>query len=387
MNNTARSPRVPARAESVGSLMRPTQVKTLLQEIYGAHATASAQVLSERERAKLEELESAVDGLLEDLVARQVAAGLDVVTDGELRRAMFTASVTDALGGTAEKEHDVEFKDERGSDASVPSDPIFVGQVQKTASPAVREIRALRSVTDHPFKVTFPAASYWLYPSSTFDEAAYTSRDELVDDVVAVTRELVEEAIEEGARHVQLDFPIYPLFADEGKRDAMLDELGESAESLLAKGIAADNRVIEGLPDGVVTAMHICRGNYRSRWWLEGSLEPVAEALFGQLRYDRFLVEWDDVSREGDYEALRHVPEGPIVVMGLISSKKADVEDDDEVLRRLEQAERSLDVEQLALSPQCGFASTWHGNELTEDRQWRKLEVVGRVADRVWNGR
>lgn len=386
MNDVVRSPRDPARAESVGSLIRPPRVKALLEEIYGAHSTASALVLSEQERERLGELDRAVDALLEDLVARQVASGLDVVTDGELRRAMFTASVTDALGGTAEKARDIQFKDEHGADdASVPSDPHFVSHVEKVASPAVREIRALRSVTDHPFKITLPAASFWFYPSSRFDEAVYPSRDELVEDVVGVTRELIEEAIEAGARHIQLDFPVYPLLADEGKRDAMLSELGESADSLLSKGIDADNRVIEGLPEDVVTAMHICRGNYRSRWWLEGSLEPVAEALFGQLHYDRFLVEWDDVGREGDYTPLRFVPPGPIVVMGLISSKNAEIEQEDEVLRRLDTAARSLNIEQLALSPQCGFASTWHGNDVTEDQQWKKLELVGRVADRVWN--
>jgi 5-methyltetrahydropteroyltriglutamate--homocysteine methyltransferase len=161
--------------------------------------------------------------------------------------------------------------------------------------------------------------------------------------------------------------------------------LGEDAESLLGKALAADNAVLEGLPAGVTTGLHLCRGNFRSRWWAQGSLEPVAERMFGELRYDRLLVEWEDTEREGDYSALRFVPaDGPIVVMGVVSSKLPALESDEEILRRMDEAARYLDIGRLAISPQCGFASVWYGNELTEDDQWRKLELVTRTANKIW---
>ncbi len=134
----------------------------------------------------------------------------------------------------------------------------------------------------------------------------------------------------------------------------------------------------------VPTGLHVCRGNYRSRWVCEGSLEPVAERMFGELPYDAFLVEWDDVRREGGYEAIRFVPPGHVVVMGLVSSKRAELEHEEDVVRRLDEAARHLPLEQLALSTQCGFASVIEGNELDEETQWRKLALVALVADRVW---
>ena len=127
----------------------------------------------------------------------------------------------------------------------------------------------------------------------------------------------------------------------------------------------------------MTTAVHMCRGNYRSRWWASGSLEPVAERMFSELRHQRFLVEWEDTDREGDYSALRFVPPGPIVVIGLVSTKVGTLESEDEILVRLDEASGHLDLGQLAISPQCGFASVWHGNEITEDNQWRKLEARG----------
>ena len=129
---------------------------------------------------------------------------------------------------------------------------------------------------------------------------------------------------------------------------------------------------------------YVCRGNYRSSWLCEGSLEPVAERLFGELPYDVFLVEWDDVGRDGGYEPIRHVPPGGIMVMGLVSTKTRALETQDDLLRRLDEASRYLPLEQLALSPQCGFASVVEGNEIDEETQWRKLELVARVADRAW---
>ena len=172
--------------------------------------------------------------------------------------------------------------------------------------------------------------------------------------------------------------------ADPDKREELLASADGDFDAMFAKAIEADNAVLEDIPADITTALHVCRGNYRSRWWASGSLEPVAERMFGELRFDRFLVEWEDTDREGDYSPLRFVPPGPIVVIGLVSTKVGTLESEDEILARLDEAASHLDLGQLAVSPQCGFASVWHGNEITEDQQWRKLELVARVADRAW---
>lgn len=154
--------------------------------------------------------------------------------------------------------------------------------------------------------------------------------------------------------------------------------------SSLDRCIAADRAVLEAMPREVRFGLHLCRGNHRSSGVFGDSLEAVAERMFRELPYDTFLIEWDETEREGDYSPLRFVPPGPIVALGLISSKRPELESEAELLDRLEECGRHLDVEQLAITPQCGFASTMEGNLLTEEDQWRKLELVGRVADRVW---
>ena len=148
--------------------------------------------------------------------------------------------------------------------------------------------------------------------------------------------------------------------------------------------IEADRKVIEGIPDGVTTALHLCRGNHKSKWIYNGPMDAYAERMFTELPYDVFLMEWEDTEREGDYSALRYVPEGPIVAMGILSSKKPRVETVDELVARIEEAGRYLDVDRLALAPQCGFASTYVGNAITENIQWRKLENLVEAADRIW---
>ena len=201
--------------------------------------------------------------------------------------------------------------------------------------------------------------------------------------MVEIERQLIAEAIAAGCRYVQLDFPLYPYLADERWR-ARFEAHGHDVEALVAKAVAADRAVLEGMPQEVRTALHVCRGNYRSSWMCEGSLEPVAEAMFS-LPYDAFLVEWDDEGRDGGFEALRLVRQpGPVVVMGIVSTKTRELEREHDLLRRLDEAARYLPLEQLAVSPQCGFASVMEGNEIDEETQWAKLELVARVADRVW---
>jgi 5-methyltetrahydropteroyltriglutamate--homocysteine methyltransferase len=352
-------PRHPARAEVVGSLLRP-------QRLLGAPAS----VVEEEVRAA---------------VARQVDAGLDVVTDGEFGRAAFTHSFYDAIEGIDPSPVPVRFRNAAGEKVVYNGVPRITGRLRKVDSPLAREAQRLRFITDHPFKVTLPAAS-WFLPAAFFErDGAYASHDELLEDTLAIQRELIAEAIGAGARYVQLDFPSYVQLVDEGAREYAIVRQGIDPDAFLAKALELDRRVIEGFPADVTFGLHICRGNYRSMWIYEGSLEPVAEAIFNELPYDVFLVEWDDPDRAGDYGALRHLPRGgPIAVLGLVSSKNPEVETRAALLREIERAARHADVAQLAISPQCGFASVAEGNELSPEAQWAKLELVAQVADEVW---
>lgn len=326
-------------------------------------------------------LGSVADTAIEEVIARQIELGLDVISDGEFRRWMFLNSFYDAVSGVATDRSEVEFRNERG-ETVVLAVPSVEARLEKVDSPAAREAAFLAGITAHPFKVAFPAASIFVHPFGVSAEA-YPSHEEFVAEAIAIERRLIAEAVEAGCRYVQLDFPLYPYLVDPAW-SASFEAAGHRVSDLLDRSIAADRAVLEGLPAGVTKALHICRGNYRSRWICEGSLEPVAERVFGELPYDAFLVEWDDVGRDGGYAPVRFVPAGRIAVMGLVSSKRPEVESQDEILRRLEEASTHLPYDQLGISTQCGFASVIAGNEIDEDTQWRKLDLVARVADRVW---
>jgi 5-methyltetrahydropteroyltriglutamate--homocysteine methyltransferase len=374
--------RVPARCEPVGSLLRPPRVKALFERIYSSHNSHVAALLSEAERPALAKLNSVADEAIRDAVARQIALGLDVVTDGEMRRAHYVNSLFDGLSGLAESDTREYFAGDDG--VAPPPEPIAQQRVAVTSTPLAEEAAFLGAITDHPTKVAIQTPSSFLFPAARYGEAAYRSREAFVGDIVAVVRQLVGGAIAAGAHYIQFDYPLYPAMADPDKREELLASADGDFDAMFTKAIEADNAVLEDIPADITTALHVCRGNYRSHWWARGSLEPVAERMFSELRHQRFLVEWEDTDREGDYSPLRFVPPGPIVVIGLVSTKVGTLESEDEILTRLDEAASHLDLGQLAVSPQCGFASVWHGNEITEDQQWRKLELVARVADRAW---
>lgn len=250
----------------------------------------------------------------------------------------------------------------------------------------------MSELTDRPFKVTFPAPSWFCFQSHRAPAAqngSYESVPELLGETVDILSALATEAVDAGASCLQFDEPAY-VFLLTPHVEEFLRTLGTSARALEEMSLETDRQFLAGLPEGITTGVHLCRGNYASRYMGSGELDPMAEAIFS-LPFDRFLIEWEDVEREGDFSALRFVPSpGPIVVLGVLSSKDPRVETEDELLRRIEDATRYLPVEQLAISPQCGFASALgaldgpDGNELSDDVQWRKLEVQSRVADRIW---
>lgn len=374
--------RRPARAEVVGSLLRPPALRRAVKRFYApGHSAVLAQERA-RDRTALTELE---DQAIRQVVARQIDCGLDVVSDGEFRRWMFLNSFYDAVEGFR-TDNVVTFRDDRGRAVELAVHEI-VDRLRPVDSPAAREAAFMTSITRHPFKVAFPAASIFGHPFTFkrgITDRAYTDLAEFVAHAIEIERALVADAIAAGAGYIQFDFPLYPYLVDPAWA-ARFRERGHDPAALLEAALAADTAVVAGIPAHVTTGLHICRGNYRSAWMCEGSLEPVAEAVFAGLPYDTFLVEWDDLGRDGGFEPIRFLRPGSVMAMGLVSSKVRDLESEDELMRQMDAAAAIIGgVDRLAISPQCGFASVMVGNDTDTDAQWRKLELVGRVADRLW---
>lgn len=381
-----RNARQVARAESVGSLLRSAEVRQQVETIYAGMTTAARPLVLPEKARELGVLNRLADGAVDDLVRRQIDAGLDVVTDGEVRRTTFLSSFYDALDGIAAPPTRFQVHDDQGElVTSMFNDPMVAEPLRKSYSPAAEEATYLRSITDYPFKITLPAPSYFfLTQFVALEAAAYATRHEFVADALAIEKRLVADIVAAGARWIQFDFPVYPQLVDETQSGELLEALHESADSLLDKALAVDAEIVDGIPDDVTVALHLCRGNVEGGFW-SGSLEPIAERLFNELPHTRYLFEWEDVAREGTYESIKYLPPGRIMAMGLVSTKNATVESEDEIVRRLDEAARYLAMEQLALCPQCGFETTHRANLVAaEDSQWRKLELIGNVADRIW---
>lgn len=367
------------RAEVVGSLLRPPALAHALGRVYREGERALLPQVRERD---LDSLREAEDAAIRDAVRRQRDCGLDVVTDGEYRRYMFLNSFWDAVEGYSTDANPIEFRDDRGSTVTWHVQRIE-RRLELVDSPAAREAAFLAELDPGPFKVTFPAASLFAHPF-TFTGDAYDGVASVVDHAIAIEQQLVADAIAVGCRYVQFDFPLYPYLCDQDWQ-ARFSEASVDLGEVLDAAIAADRALVESVPDGVTTAIHVCRGNYRSRYLATGALDPIAERMFAEIPVDAWLIEWDDERRDGDFAALRHVPPGgPTIVLGLVSSKRPDVEREREIIRAIDRAAAIVPLDQLALSTQCGFASVSEGNEIDELTQWRKLELVGRVAEKVF---
>ncbi|MBV8989008.1 MAG: cobalamin-independent methionine synthase II family protein [Solirubrobacterales bacterium] len=381
--------RVPARSDQVGSLLRPRRLLEEVHRVYEPGHTTLYDAERDKDRTRLRELE---DEAIREAVRRQQDVGLDVVTDGEFRRVLFTNSFYDAVVGLEPNPHPLVFVGDDGSEVRHPGPALVGGRLRKIDSPAAREAAFLKSITEQPFKVTFPAPSWFCFQSlraPALQTGVYSSAEDVLADTIDILSDLARDAADAGAPTLQFDEPAY-VFLLTPHINEFLESVGSSYDKLLETSLDTDRRLLASLPAGVTTAVHLCRGNYASRYMGAGPLDPLAEALFS-LPVDRFLLEWEDEQREGDFSALRYVPSpGPIIVLGVLSSKDPRVETEDELLRRVEAATEHLPVEQLAISPQCGFASALgalesvDGNELDEDVQWRKFEVQARVVQRIW---
>ena len=363
------------RADHVGSLLRPPEVK-------------EAKSAFREGRLELSELRAVEDNAILHALARQRAAGLQVFTDGEFRRTGFQNDLIESVEGFVDTDTPAVvrvWQGPGGEPAEQGTRQVVAGKVQKLRSLTEHQLSFLQAHATGPVKMTLPSPGQ--FPAISFQpgvtDQVYSSRSELLWDIAAVIKSEVAALVESGVQYIQVDAPRYSYYVDPKWRQHLRD-LGEDPDEMFEEAIAAENFCLEGAQrPGVIIAFHICRGNNQSKWYAEGGYEAIAEALFGSLAVDRFLLEYD-TERAGTFEPLRFMPAGKMVVLGLISSKDPALESQEYLLARIEEASAYVPLENLALSPQCGFASTAAGNLLTEEQQWRKLELVSEICGQVW---
>lgn len=357
-------------AEHVGSLLRPAALRQAFR------ARRSDQIDDAA-------LTAAVDEAVLAVLAEQEACGLHVVTDGEVRRASYWAHWVDGIDGLTVGEARFRFHNEQGRETAFTS-PSVIGKLSRPASISRDEYRFAASHTDRTVKVTMPSPSTILFwrGASSLPEAVYRSAEELFADLCAIYRAEIDDLADAGCRYVQLDEVPLIMLADERVREEVRRH-GEAPDRLIEQFIDALNGAVSRRPDDMIAAMHLCRGNYKGQWLSEGGYEAIAESMFSEVDVDTFFLEYDS-ERAGDFAPLRFVPASKRVVLGLVSSKSAQLEDPDDLRRRIEEAAAHVDISQLGLSPQCGFASTVGGNPVTPDVQDAKLRLITKVAADVW---
>jgi 5-methyltetrahydropteroyltriglutamate--homocysteine methyltransferase len=356
------------RTETVGSLLRPPALKD-------ARARWEAGTL---EAAAFKRLE---DAAVDEAIRLQESAGLDVVTDGELRRYAFFGHLVEALdgferlGGWA-----IPFRDEAGEELLFKR-PVVVERLRWRRSMCAEELVYLRARTARAAKVTLLSAQQAAaYYDPARSAGAYPTRDAYLADIVDLTRREVAELARLGCTYVQIDAPQYGALLDPALREGYRQR-GSDPDRLIDACIEMDNAVIDAHP-GLTFGLHICRGNNQSKFYASGGYGPIAR-VFRRSHAQRFLLEYDD-ARSGDFEPLRAVPDGRVVVLGLLTTKKPALESVDALRRRIDEASRLIPLDRLALSPQCGFASTLEGNRLTEQDQQAKLHRLVETARLVW---
>jgi len=381
------------RADQVGSLLRPPA----LIAARGAHAAGRLDAAG---------LRAAEDAAIADVVRRQEAIGLPVVVDGEYRRenwwidfvsrlqgvqihdgARNNAFVATAAPQAAQRDcgHDHGAGDD--DDAGwryVPKNVYTAGRIGLAQPVMVRDYAYLAGVATRPAKVTLPSPTRMHFHGgrATVSREAYPDIEAFFADIVTVYRREIAALEDTGCRYIQIDDPLLTYFISDRLRDEVR-QAGDDPDERLARYVKLTNDCIAQRRPDTAIGIHLCRGNSRSGWISEGGYARIAEAVFGGLEADHLLLEYDD-ERSGDFEPLRHVPRGRRVVLGLVTTKRGGLERRDDLLRRIDGAARFVDLDDLAISPQCGFASTVEGNVITPDDQWRKLALVVDAAARVW---
>ncbi len=370
------------RADHVGSLLRPPE----LLEARDSHGAG---------RLGLEQLREIEDRAILQALEMQREVGIEVFSDGEYRRSWFSGALAESVEGVIDDPEPGPINPWQGTQGQLAdattADIGFATQVVAAKLRQIRRLTAhesgfLKAHAPGPFKITMPGvmtrALAWYKPGLT--DRFYPTPSDLVQELVEMLQREVQALLDEGVTYIQLDSLRYVIELADVRRRQQLLQAGEDLDQALEDTIAVDNATLRNARrPGVTIAMHMCRGNNRSAWRSEGGYDVVAERAFTSLDVDRFLLEYD-TERAGGFEPLRFMPPDKVVVLGLISSKNPQLEAQDQLLRRIDEAARFVPVENLALSPQCGFASTAPGNMLTAEEQKRKLELVVDTASKVW---
>ena len=358
----------PFRADHVGSLLRTLPLKQ-------ARGKRAAGQLSAAELTAIEDAE------IKKVIAKQLAIGLRSVTDGELRRAYWHFDFLAGLDGVEMAEAEgIKF----AGVTSKAEAPHVKGKLGSRHHPQIAHFEFLKANTKRTPKMTIPSPSMLHYRGGRkmIDRAVYPSMDAFYGDLGQAYKQAIQGFYAAGCRYLQLDDCSFAYLCDPAQR-AMLAQRGDDPDRQVEIYIGMINAALEGRPRDLVVTTHVCRGNFRSTFIASGGYEPIADLLFNKVNVDGYFLEWDS-DRAGGFEPLRFLPKGKTVVLGLITSKTGRIEDKDDVKRRIEDASKYAPLEQLCLSPQCGFASTEEGNVLAEDEQWAKLRLVTELAGEIW---
>lgn len=362
----------PFHAEHIGSFVRPPRL------VQAARARKSGQ-LSENAFHELQ------DECIREVVSFQEGLGLPSVTDGELRRRSWSAGFIDAVEGFGLRDGALGFRNESGVLGAAAS-PYAKAKLRRRQRIVADDYRFLKGLVKHGVpKVTIaaPDVMHWFLGPKAFDSAVYPDREAYFSDLVRVYREEIDDLAREGCTYLQLDDTALPCNCDANARSDVFAR-GENADELTGRYARLFNECVAKKPQAMKVTIHLCRGNLKGAWMAEGGYEPIAEALFNRLNADVYCLEYD-TPRAGDFSPLRFVPAGKRVILGLVSTKHPQLEDKDALKRRIDEAAKRVPLEQLGISPQCGFSSGGGtGQVLTQDDTRRKLELVLEVAREVW---
>ena len=362
----------PFRADHVGSLLRTPEVK-------------ENRLKWKKGEIPADELRAIEDAGIAETVKKLEATGMKSITDGEFRRDYFHLDFLKELDGvTVTGGIDANPNVKAAEDGFTPPKLSVTGKLKHVKDIQVADFEYLKSVVTQTPKVSIPSPTmvHFRGGRKSIDINSYPDMDEFFHDLSVAYRQEIDHLYKAGLRYLQLDDTNLAYLCDPKMRAAAA-ERGEDPNELPRTYAALINSVIDGRPDDLTVGIHLCRGNYRSTWFVEGGYEPVAEILFNSINVDAYFLEYDD-ERSGDFAPLRFVPKDKNVVLGIISSKVRTLESIDDLAKRIDEAAQYMPLEQMCVSPQCGFSSTHHGNDLTHDDQWRKMELVVNTAIKVW---
>lgn len=365
----------PFRADHVGSLLRPRHLLEARRDVAQGQRTA-------------EELRQIEDEAIREVVRRQEEVGLQSATDGEFRRASWHMDFLYQIGGVAKTDEPVtvRFKNEQG-EFEFRTAGVAIDERLHLAEPIFADHFEFLSaqVTTAVPKLTIPSPSMLHYRGgpAAINPDVYADMDVFWSDLASVYAEQIAALYKRGCRYLQLD-DVSLAYLNDPEQRRMIAERGDDAEHQHLRYIRTINEALKNKPSDMTVTTHMCRGNHKSSWVASGSYDFVADDMFRGLEVDGFFMEWDDEQRTGGFEPLRFLPEGKLVVLGLVTTKTGELEDKDHLKRRIDEASKHAPLEQLCLSPQCGFSSTWEGNDLTHEQQWAKLERIVEVVDEVW---